>query len=155
MGDLGFHIIFIPLRIGWEPRTVSADLQNIAEIRPDGKGGTASSAIWDNAVLTCRTSDPPTGEDFPLVLQMKRMAPWQTSTWFVERYGTAGSACYTTHDPKALFSVKKTGQDPKDLADGIGGKGSLSKAKRLSATEGTEEAIWRDGAVGWQPSPLV
>ncbi len=38
MGDLGFHIHFIPLRFGWYPESVYASLQNIATERPSRDG---------------------------------------------------------------------------------------------------------------------
>ncbi len=111
MGDLGMHIQHIPFRMGWIPATVYADLQNIAETRPDKAGNTVPCETWDNAVLTCRCADPDSGKDFSLVLETKRMAPGQTNTWFLEVYGTKGSARFSTHEPRAFYSLETKGRE--------------------------------------------
>lgn len=109
MGDLGMHSLHIPFRMGWRPISVSADLQKIAETRPDGRGGTAPCTTWDNAVLTCRSTDPVTGKEFSMVVETKRMAPGATNNWFIEVYGTEGSAKYSTKHPKSFCYLKTTG----------------------------------------------
>jgi len=111
MGDLGMHTQHIPLRLGWFPRTVSADLQKIVNERPDSKGGMLPCLTWDNAVLTCRAVDPFNNKEFSLVLETKRMAPGATNTWFIEVYGTEGSARFSTHEPKAFYYLKTTGKE--------------------------------------------
>jgi predicted dehydrogenase len=111
MGDLGLHIHHIPVRFGWKPKWISADLQKIAETRPDGKGNMVQCDTWDNAVVTARSIDSVTGKEFSLVLETKRMAPGQTNTWFIEVYGTQGSAKFSTHDPKAFFYLEATGKE--------------------------------------------
>ncbi len=111
MGDLGFHIHFIPLRMGWFPKWVMADLQNIAETRPDKNGNPVACDTWDNALVSCKCTDPSNGKDFSLVFETKRMAPGQTNTWFIEVYGTEGSVRYTTHDPRAFYHLQTTGKE--------------------------------------------
>jgi predicted dehydrogenase len=111
MGDLGMHIMHIPFRVGWTPRWVFADLQKIAEERPDGKGGMVPCRTWDNAVLTCRCTDTENGKPFTMLLETKRMAPGQTNTWFIEVYGTNASARFTTHDPKAFYYSETVGKE--------------------------------------------
>lgn len=111
MGDLGLHTQHIPFRMGWKPKWVFADLQKIAETRPDGKGNSVPCLTWDNAVLTTRCDDPNTGKEFTLVFETKRMAPEQTKTWFVEVYGTLGSVKFSTHDPKAFYFLETTGKE--------------------------------------------
>jgi len=111
MGDLGMHTLHIPFRMGWKPVNVYADLQKIAETRPDGKGGIVPCKTWDNAILTCRSKDPQTGKTFSMVVETKRMAPGATNNWFLEVYGTEGSARFTTHDPKAFYSLTTTGKE--------------------------------------------
>src|SRR5690606_8564171 len=49
MGDLGMHVLHIPLRMGWIPTRVYAHLQKIITKRPDGKGGWAECDTWNNA----------------------------------------------------------------------------------------------------------
>jgi predicted dehydrogenase len=111
MGDLGFHTHFIPLRKGWNPSTVFADLQNIATLRPGTGGEMVPCETWDNATLTCGCSDPETGDPFTMVLETKRMAPGATNTWFIEVFGTKGSAKFSTHDPKAFHTLETTGKE--------------------------------------------
>src|SRR5438067_11371084 len=53
MGDLGMHILHLPIRAGWRPRDVRAVLAKIVDQRPDGKGGMAPCRTWDNATLLC------------------------------------------------------------------------------------------------------
>lgn len=111
MGDLGLHTHHIPLRMGWIPRWVSADLQKIVETRPDGKGNNVLCETWDNAVLTTHCLDPLNGKEFTLNFETKRMAPGQTNTWFIEIYGTIGSVKFSTRDPKAFHYLETTGSE--------------------------------------------
>jgi predicted dehydrogenase len=110
LGDLGLHTQHIPLRLGWMPTTVSADLQKIVTERPDGKGNMVPCQTWDNAVLTCKSQDAD-GAEFSLVLETKRMAPGATNTWFIEVYGTTGSARFSTHEPKAFYYLETSGAE--------------------------------------------
>ena len=73
MNDLGLHVAHLPLRLGWKPTSVYAQLQKVYTTRPDGKGGTAECDTWDNASLHTTTSIG--GHTVPLTLEMKRMAP--------------------------------------------------------------------------------
>lgn len=111
MGDLGMHTLHIPFHMGWKPKSVYADLQKIAETRPDGKGGIAPCKTWDNAVLTCISADPKTGKKFSMVVETKRMAPGATNNWFIEVYGTEGSAKFSTHNPKAFEFITTNGKE--------------------------------------------
>jgi len=111
MGDLGMHALHIPFRMGWKPLSVFADLQKIAETRPDGKGNTVPCKTWDNAVLTCKSLDPATGKEFSMVVETKRMAPGATNNWFIEVYGTEGSAKFSTHNPRAFDYLVTNGKE--------------------------------------------
>ena len=111
MGDLGMHVQHIPFRCGWFPKTVYAGLLNIAPQRPDSTGRQVPCETWDNATLLCRCLDPEHGTEFQMMLETKRMAPGQTNTWFVEVYGTEGSAMYSTHDPKAFWTLQTRGRE--------------------------------------------
>lgn len=111
MGDLGMHVLHVPFRMGWKPLSVFADLQKIAETRPDGKGNIVPCRTWDNAVLTCKSTDPKTGKDFSMVVETKRMAPGATNNWFIEVYGTKGSAKFSTHNPKAFDYLVTDGKE--------------------------------------------
>ncbi len=94
MGDLGLHVTHIPLRLGLAPTSVFAQLQKGFTERPGGKCDT-----WDNAILTTTVQD-----DVPMRLEMKRMAPGETDTWYIEFYGTEGAARFSTKEPKTLWT---------------------------------------------------
>jgi Predicted dehydrogenases and related proteins len=103
MGDLGMHVLHLPLRFGWKPASVRALLSKIMEERPDGEGGTAPCETWDNAILACevKTAD----QQFPMLLSMKRIAPGHANTWFIRICGTAFSAEFSTKNPKQVASL--------------------------------------------------
>lgn len=111
MGDLGMHTLHIPFRLGWKPISVFSDLQKIAITRPDKNGLLVPCETWDNAVLTCKCVDPSTGKDFSMVVETKRMAPGATNNWFIEVYGTEGSAKFSTHNPKAFEYLATNGKE--------------------------------------------
>jgi predicted dehydrogenase len=111
MGDLGIHTTHVPFRFGWTPVNVFADLQKIAETRPDAKGNIVPCKTWDNAVLTCKSINPVDEKEFSIVFETKRMAPGATNNWFLEIYGTEGSARFTTHNPKAFSFLETSGKE--------------------------------------------
>ncbi len=110
MGDLGMHVCHVPFRAGWTPRTVRAVLSNIVTERPDGRGGVAPCATWDNATLLCDALDS-TGGAFPLTLKTQRIAPGEKDTWFINILGTQASARFSTKNPKRLAVLSCTGKE--------------------------------------------
>lgn len=105
LGDLGMHACHIPLRLGWKPKRLFAQLQKGYPERPDGKGGRAACDTWDNAQLHSWVDI--NGEETPLRLEMKRMAPGATNTWFLEILGTDGGVRYSTAEPKTLWVFER------------------------------------------------
>jgi predicted dehydrogenase len=105
MGDLGMHAVHVPFRLGWKPLRVYAQLQKIYTERPDGKGGMAPCDTWDNAML--HTEVKIGGDEVPMRLEMKRLAPGETNTWFIEVLGTEGGVRYSTKEPKTLWSFER------------------------------------------------
>jgi predicted dehydrogenase len=105
MGDLGMHTVHVPLRLGWKPKRVYAQLQKIYPERPDGKGGTAPCDTWDNAML--HTEVEIDGAEVPLRFEMKRLAPGETNTWFIEILGTEGGVKFSTKEPKTLWTFRR------------------------------------------------
>ncbi|MEO6875885.1 MAG: Gfo/Idh/MocA family oxidoreductase [Opitutaceae bacterium] len=105
MADLGMHVAHVPLRLGWKPTSVFAQLQKIYPTRPDGKGGTAACDTWDNATLHC--SAPIAGHATPLTLEMKRLAPTETNTWIFEVLGTDLGVRYSTKEPKTFWTYRR------------------------------------------------
>ncbi len=105
MGDLGMHVVHVPFRLGWNPKRVYAQLQKIYTERPDGKGGMAACDTWDNALL--HTDVVVNGQEVPMRLEMKRMAPGETNTWWIEVLGTDGGLRYSTKEPKTLWTFQR------------------------------------------------
>jgi predicted dehydrogenase len=100
MGDLGMHVLHMPLRAGWRPKNVRALLSKVVEQRPDGKGGMAPCETWDNAILACESE-----QGFPLIFETKRISPGDTNTWYLRVLGTENSAEFTTHRPKTIRTL--------------------------------------------------
>lgn len=102
MGDLGMHVVHLPLRLGWRPRRVYAVLQDIVTERPDGAGSRVRCDTWDNATLHVDAGE------FPLALETKRIAPGDTNTWLLRAVGMDGGVDFSTASPKAVrrFAVR-------------------------------------------------
>lgn len=105
MNDLGLHVAHLPLRLGWKPLSVYAQLQKVYTTRPDGKGGKAECDTWDNATLHTQTNVA--GEIVPMTLEMKRMAPTETNTWIFEVLGTDHGVRFSTKEPKTLWRYRR------------------------------------------------
>lgn len=105
MNDLGMHACHLPLRLGWMPERLFAQLQKGFSERPDGKGGMATCDTWDNALIHSWTNIA--GHAVPLRLEMKRLAPGATNTWFVEMLGTEGGVRFSTAEPKTLWVFER------------------------------------------------
>jgi predicted dehydrogenase len=105
MADLGMHVLHIPLRLGWKPKSLYAVLQNIIPERPDGSGAMVPCDTWDNATLVTRVDVG--GSDIPMTLEMKRIAPGETNTWYIEVFGTESSVRYSTKSPKTLWTFRR------------------------------------------------
>jgi predicted dehydrogenase len=103
MGDLGMHVLHLPLRFGWKPHSVRALLSKIVEQRPDGQGAMSPCETWDNAILACDVKQG--AQQFPMVLSTKRIAPGHANTWFIRIQGTQFSAEFTTKNPKQVASL--------------------------------------------------
>lgn len=98
MGDLGMHVLHVPLRLGWKPSKVSATLVNRFETRPDGQGNTVPCETWDNATIFGQVEDDRGG--FPIVLKTWRIAPGHSNTWSIRVLGTKKSAYFSTKNPR-------------------------------------------------------
>lgn len=105
MGDLGMHVLHIPLRLGWKPSVLFAQLQKIITKRPDGQNGWAESDTWNNATLFTKVRIE--NYDVPMSLEMKRLSPGENNTWFIEVYGTEGAVKYSTKDAKAYWRYNR------------------------------------------------
>jgi predicted dehydrogenase len=97
MGDLGMHVVHLPLRLGWRPRRVYAQLQDIVPERPGPDGEPVACDTWDNATLHTDAGG------FPLRLETKRIAPGETNTWRLRAVGMDGGVAFSTASPKAVW----------------------------------------------------
>lgn len=106
MGDLGMHVLHVPLRMGWQPRRVYASLSNIVRERPDATGALVPCETWDNATITCDVDAG--GQSFPMTLKTYRISPGDTNTWYLRVTGTQFSAEFSTKQPKTLKTMSYT-----------------------------------------------
>ena len=100
LGDLGMHVLHVPLRLGFKPKSVYAQLSKIVDVRPDGKGNEVPCLTWDNGTLLCKAEQ--NGRDFPLNLKMWRIAPGETDSWYFRILGSKKSFYFTTKSPRQL-----------------------------------------------------
>ncbi|MFN8518681.1 MAG: Gfo/Idh/MocA family oxidoreductase [Chloroflexota bacterium] len=100
MGDLGLHVLHIPMRLGWDVASVYAQLTNLVPVRPDIHGDPTPSDTWDNAILACWST-----QGFPMLFEMKRIAPGEGNTWWIEVHGDRGSVRFSTKHPKQVWSL--------------------------------------------------
>ncbi len=106
MGDLGMHVLHIPLRAGWFPRNVRALLSKIVTERPDSNGRMVPCETWDNAALFCEVQQG--SQRFPMTLETKRIAPGESNTWYIRVLGTGFSAEFSTKYPRTLRMMSYT-----------------------------------------------
>lgn len=107
LGDLGMHVCHIPLRLGWKPRSVYAQLQRGYLERPGRDGKREICDTWDNARLHTWIEIDGQAEEVPMRLEMKRLAPGETDTWFIEVLGTDGGIRFSTKEPKTLWIFER------------------------------------------------
>ena len=98
MGDLGMHVLHVPLRLGWKPSRVSTALVNRFATRLDSQGNTVPCETWDNATILGHVDDDRGG--FPMVLKTWRIAPGHSNTWSIRILGTKRSAYFSTKNPR-------------------------------------------------------
>jgi predicted dehydrogenase len=100
MGDLGMHVMHLPLLFNWNILNIRSLLSKIVDERPDSNGNRVPCETWDNAILACEAK----ADDriFPMVLSMKRIDPGHANTWFIRIKGTEFSAEFSTQYPKQI-----------------------------------------------------
>lgn len=107
MGDLGMHVTHLPFRMGFKPKRVFAQLQNIVSERPDGQGMLVECDTWDNAILHIDAEAYGASASLPMRLEMKRIAPGETNTWWIEVIGMDGSVKFSTREPKTFWRFRR------------------------------------------------
>ncbi len=150
MNDLGMHVLHLPLRLGWRPRSLFAVLQDIVHERPGPDGEPVACDTWDNATIHADAG-------FPLTLAMKRIAPGEMNTWRLRALGMDGGVEFSTANAKQLrrFSVRD-GRQVWEHAE-IGSQSAFATATGAIFEFGFSDAIlqmWaaflaeREGALG-------
>lgn len=103
MGDLGMHVLFIPIRAGWVPSNVRAILSNIREKRRDAGGNWVPCDTWDNATLLSEVPAPEGA--FPMTLRFHRIAPGEMNSWNLRVIGERFSAKFSLKYPRTLETL--------------------------------------------------
>jgi len=112
LGDLGMHVLHVPLRLGWKPASVYAQLSNLMPERPDGKGGQTLCETWDNATMHCWVEN--NGSAFPMTCKTWRIAPGETNSWYLKVLGTKRSYMFSTKNPRQLMRMLYTAGGPQE-----------------------------------------
>jgi predicted dehydrogenase len=105
LNDLGMHVLHLPMRLGWDPLTVFAVLQDLVPFRSGPSGAAVPCDTIENATLLCRVNGD--SGSFPLTVETKRIAPGEKNTWAFSALGMNGGVRFSTRHPKTLwrFSV--------------------------------------------------
>ena len=99
MGDLGMHVAHVPIRLGLIPKTVYALLDDIVKTRNDNQGREVACDTFDNAVLAIKGEVASVERTFPMIWEMKRIAPGESNTWFFSAVGMNGGVSFSTRLP--------------------------------------------------------
>ena len=110
MGDLGMHILAVPLRAAWKFENVRAVLSNLVPERPDKDGKMVPCETWDNANLFCNAEDPK-GFSFPVTLKMHRISPGEKNTLYLTILGMRGAARVSTKNINHIEFLEYTGKE--------------------------------------------
>jgi predicted dehydrogenase len=100
MNDLGMHAWHVPLRLGWLPKSVQGNLQDVVSQRTGPDGTPVSCDTWDNATTTswCESD----GSPFLMTTRTHRIAPGEKNTWSLEVLGMDGGVRFSTKNPKKV-----------------------------------------------------
>jgi predicted dehydrogenase len=104
MGDLGMHVLHVPLRLGFKPYSVYAQLSKIVDQRPNEKGEMVPCLTYDNANILCKVNY--NNYQFPMNLKTWRIAPGETDSWYFKIQGTKESYFFTTKSPRQVTYMK-------------------------------------------------
>ena len=99
MGDLGMHVAHVPTRLGYVAKSVYSLLDDIVKVRSDGKGGEVACDTFDNAVLAIKATSSSQPREFPMIWEMKRIAPGESNTWQFQAMGMKGGVKFSTRTP--------------------------------------------------------
>ena len=113
MGDLGLHVAHVPLRLGYQPSSIYALLEDIVTERPAAAGSadTVRCDTWDNALITMRGRALDQARAFPMIWETKRIAPGNMNTWAFEAYGMDGGVRFSTRTPAYFERFRRSGSE--------------------------------------------
>jgi len=114
MGDLGMHVAHVPLRLGYQPSSVYALLDDIVRERPEAAGSSSMvrCETWDNALITMRGTEARHAERaFPMIWETKRIAPGNMNTWVFEAVGMDGGVRFSTRTPTYFERFRREGSE--------------------------------------------
>jgi predicted dehydrogenase len=97
MNDLGLHAWHAPLRLGWRPRRLTAQLQDLVPERPGPDGGLVACDTWENASI-----HGDLGGSGIIDVRVERIAPGNKNTWYLEVVGMDGGVRFSTARPKTV-----------------------------------------------------
>jgi predicted dehydrogenase len=104
MNDLGMHAWHVPLRLGWMPSRLTAQLQDLVPMRPDAAGQPTVCDTWENAAIHAdvTASGGDSHGDFLLDVRCERVAPGNKNTWYLEGVGMDGGVRFSTAQPSRV-----------------------------------------------------
>jgi predicted dehydrogenase len=113
MGDLGMHVAHVPLRLGYQPSSVYALLDDIVTERPAFANSSemVRCDTWDNALITMRGHQAGSERIFPMLWETKRIAPGNMNTWVFEAQGMDGGVRFSTRTPAYFERFRKEGSE--------------------------------------------
>ncbi|CCN33478.1 putative dehydrogenase [Vibrio nigripulchritudo SO65] len=97
MGDLGMHILHVPLKLGWAFNSVYAQLSDVVQKRKNTQGEWVDCDTYENADLHCQARWE--NQSFPVRLKTYRIAPGHNNSWYFELHGTKRSYRFSTANP--------------------------------------------------------
>lgn len=106
MGDLAPHMINGALALVGPIETLSASIETIHKIRPDGKGGMANVSNDDQAQFMCRFDNGAMGHLF-----FSRIATGRKMGYAYEVTGTRGAIRFDQEDQNAIWLYRADGPE--------------------------------------------
>lgn len=97
MNDLGLHAWHAPLRLGWRPQRLTAQLQDLVPERPGPDGGMVACDTWENASI-----HGDLGGSGIIDVRVDRIAPGNKNTWYLDIVGMDGGVRFSTARPKTV-----------------------------------------------------
>ena len=106
LGDLGMHACHLPLRLGWKPQVaLRAAAKGLSRSAPTAKAAWPRATPGTTRMLHYWIDID--GQEVPMRLEMKRLAPGETNTWFIEVLGTEGGVRYQHEGAEDAVALRR------------------------------------------------